>query len=299
MNAGPRRPGENRSLVVNNSWGMFHPSWDYPPGHPGNYSDNPNHPFNRIVATLERAGADILFAAGNCGADCPDGRCQGVTSNAIYGANGHQAVTCVAGVDTTKRRVGYSTIGPGRLTRRKPDICGYTHFSGSGVYNADGGTSAATPVVSGVVAAVRTKRPYNPPDAQTHPEAIRNLLTGTAQDLGTSGYDFLHGYGVVNGCALADKVAPPPPSPPAPGLPPWLVEFCRQYPWICRMLFGFSGAAQAPAEPDLPIFANMLGGKSEAERLPADVAMALLAGYLAARSESSNGGGSGGPCGCP
>lgn len=134
----PRRPGDSRSLVVNNSWGMFHPSWDLPVGDPGNYSDNPNHPFNRIVGDLERAGADILFAAGNCGRDCPDGRCRGITTNAIYGANGHPAVLCVAGVDTTKARVGYSTIGPGRLTRQKPDICGFTHFRGSGVYAADG-----------------------------------------------------------------------------------------------------------------------------------------------------------------
>src|SRR5699024_6041208 len=129
MNA-PRRPGDSRSLVVNNSWGMFHPSWDWPVGHPANYSDNPNHPFNIIVATLERAGADILFAAGNCGADCPDGRCQGVTTKTIYAANSSPAVTCVAGVDTTKTRVGYSAIGPGRLTQRKPDISGYTHFQG-------------------------------------------------------------------------------------------------------------------------------------------------------------------------
>ena len=59
----PQRPGEGRSLVVNNSWAMFHPSWDFPVGHAGNYSDNPNHPFNRIVGSLERAGADIVFAA--------------------------------------------------------------------------------------------------------------------------------------------------------------------------------------------------------------------------------------------
>jgi Subtilase family len=52
-----------RALVVNNSWGMFSPAWDFPVGHPGNYSDNPAHPFNVIVASLEAAGADILFAA--------------------------------------------------------------------------------------------------------------------------------------------------------------------------------------------------------------------------------------------
>ena len=218
----PRRPGENRSLVVNNSWGMFHPSWDFPVNHPGNYSDNPNHPFNRIVSALERVGADILFAAGNCGFPCPDGRCKGITSNAIYGANGHPSVLTIAGVDVTKARVGYSSQGPGRLSRNKPDLCGYTHFKGSGVYAADGGTSAATPVVSGVVAAVRNKRPFSPNNPAVAPSAIRALLRSTAQDLGTSGFDFDYGYGVVNGCALYKRFRPP-----------IKIDFCQRYPWLC------------------------------------------------------------------
>ncbi|MCC6965767.1 MAG: S8 family serine peptidase [Nitrospira sp.] len=222
----PRRIGEFRSMVVNNSWGMFHPSWDFPPGDPANYSDNPNHPFNIAVASLEVAGADILFAAGNCGADCPDMRCQGQTTNAIYGANGHPQVLCVAGVDTTKQRVGYSTIGPGRLTNKKPDISGYTHFAGSGVYAADGGTSAATPVVAGVVAATRSKRPYNPMDSTTFPAAIRSLVTSTAQDLGASGYDYKHGHGVVDGCELAKKFCKV-----------WWLDICKVHRWICKGVF--------------------------------------------------------------
>jgi subtilisin family serine protease len=239
MNA-PRRPGDNASLVVNNSWGMFHPSWDYPVGHPGNYSHNINHPFNRIVTTLERKGADILFAAGNCGADCPDGRCQGVVVKPIYGANAHPRVLSIAGVDVTKKRVGYSSIGPGNISKRKPDLCGYTHFKGSDVYAADGGTSAATPVVAGVVAAVRTRLPLRPGRSNTRPSAIRNLLRKTAQDLGRAGYDYQHGYGVVNGKALARyfpalksvRIEAParvaevrvPPAQPSPLQPPALAE---------------------------------------------------------------------------
>jgi hypothetical protein len=202
MNA-PKRPGESRSLVVNNSWGMFHPTWDFPVGHPGNYSDNPNHPFNRIVGSLERAGADILFAAGNCGRDCPDGRCQGLTNAGIFGANSHPQVLSVAGVDVSKTRVGYSTSGPGRLTRFKPDICGYTHFLGSGVYAADGGTSAATPVVAGVVAALRSKFPYQASNPRRSPAAVRNLVTRTAEDRGAVGFDFDHGWGIINGRRIA------------------------------------------------------------------------------------------------
>lgn len=219
----PRRPGELRSMVVSNSWGMFHPSWDFPVGDTRNYSDNPNHPFNRIVGVLEQLGADILFAAGNCGRDCPDGRCGGVTTNAIYGANGHPAVLTIAGVDITKTRVGYSTQGPGRLSRNKPDLCGFTHFRGSGVYAADGGTSAATPVVAGVVAAVRSKRPFVPGNPSATSLAIRNLMRSTAEDRGAVGFDLDYGYGVVGGCALYRRFAP--------FRPP---NICVRFPWLCR-----------------------------------------------------------------
>jgi subtilisin family serine protease len=238
----PRRPGETRSLVVSNSWGMFHPSWDYPPGHPGNYSDNPNHPFNRIVGTLEGLGADILFAAGNCGRECPDGRCRGVAGG-IYGANSHEKVLTVAGVDTTNHRVGYSTQGPGHLFRRKPDVCGYTHFAGSGVYPADGGTSAATPVVAGLVAAYRSKNAFQPGNPTRSPEAIRNLLRTTALDLGAAGFDFDFGFGVVQGCKLADQWVKVDPVrgicdllPQLCGTRPVPIDLCARYPWICEKL---------------------------------------------------------------
>lgn len=221
----PRRPGEHRSMIATNSWGMFHPSWDFPPGDPRNYSDNPNHPFNRIVAVLEQLGVDILFAAGNCGADCPDGRCQGVTANAIYGANSHPSVLTVGGVDITKARVGYSSQGPGRLSRNKPDLCGYTHFRGSGVYSADGGTSAATPVVAGVVAAVRTKRPFEAGNPAASPATLRALMRSTAEDQGVAGFDFDYGYGVVGGCALYQRFRP---------RIDVLRDLCRRYPWLCR-----------------------------------------------------------------
>lgn len=202
------RPGENMSLIVNNSWGMFHQSWDYPVDHPGNYSSNHNHPFNRIVLALEKEGADILFAAGNCGPECPDRRCQGVTNMGIYGANSSPGVISVAGVATNLDRVGYSNKGPGRLDRKKPDITGYTHFAGSEVYSADGGTSAACPVVAGIVAAIRTKKPLDPSNNLTSPSAIRGLITSTAKDLGEAGYDLLHGYGVVDGSNILNKLYP-------------------------------------------------------------------------------------------
>ncbi len=187
-----------RALVVNNSWGMFHSSWDFPVGHPGNYSDNPNHPFNIIVESLEDAGADILFAAGNCGRECADGRCQNETQHGIYGANSSTHVTCVAGVTIDDVRLGYSTQGPGHLDENKPDISAYTHFQGSGVYDADSGTSAACPVAAGLVAAVRSVYSSN----ELSPAQLRNLLRRSANDIGLQGFDYDHGFGVIDTTAL-------------------------------------------------------------------------------------------------
>ncbi|MFF4412216.1 S8 family serine peptidase [Streptosporangium sp. NPDC001559] len=189
-------PAATRSLVVSNSWGSFSPEWDFPVGHPGNYSDNAAHPFNLIVSSLEQAGADVLFAAGNCGRDCRDRRCA-YPDRPIGGANSHPSVLSVAGADTEGERVGYSSQGPGRLAQRKPDICSYTHFSGSGAFGEgepDSGTSAACPVAAGLVAAIRTRWPA----ATLSPSQLRTLLHRTADDRGGVGYDYDYGYGLLD-----------------------------------------------------------------------------------------------------
>jgi subtilisin family serine protease len=196
---------DDAPLVVSNSWGLFDPAWDFPPSHPGNYSDNPAHPFNLIVASLENAGADILFAAGNCGVDCPDGRCR-FPGRPICGANSHPAVLSVAGIDVANERVGYSSQGPGRLSAEKPDICAYTHFKGSeafGVGSADSGTSAACPVAAGVVAAIRAKHGRD----VLAPAQLRTLISKTAIDLSGVGFDYDHGWGAISPAALLAALA--------------------------------------------------------------------------------------------
>ncbi|MBE1593228.1 S8 family serine peptidase [Nonomuraea angiospora] len=190
------QPAGSRALVVSNSWGSFSPEWDFPVGHPGNYSDNAAHPFNLMVAELDRAGADVLFAAGNCGTQCPDGRCV-YPNRPIVGANSHPKALSVGGVDINGERVGYSSQGPGRLTARKPDFCAYTHFSGSKAFGddePDSGTSAATPVAAGLVAAVRTLWP----STRLSPTQLRALLRRTAEDRSEVGFDYDYGYGNVD-----------------------------------------------------------------------------------------------------
>jgi len=186
------------ALVINNSWGMFHPSWDFPLGHPGRYADNPDHPFNEIVGVLAGAGADILFAAGNCGQDCPDGRCQGLTVGQITGANSHPAVLSVAGNDIDRDIVGYSSGGPGALSNVKPDISAYTHYLGSEAFgdgSADGGTSTACPLAAGCIAALRTNRP---PGETGSAELFDTVRATAIQPPGQVGWDDRFGFGVIN-----------------------------------------------------------------------------------------------------
>jgi subtilisin family serine protease len=193
-------PASRRALVVSNSWGIFRQDMDFPVGHPGNYSDNPRHPFNVIVASLDDAGADILFAAGNCGRECPDGRCAFGSARSICGANSHPNVLSVGGMDTKGKRVGYSSQGPGRLSEQKPDVLAYTHYKGSQVFKpeADSGTSAACPTLAGLVAAVRSGWSAG----TVSPAQLRALVRKTAKDVGRMGFDFDNGFGTVDAAAL-------------------------------------------------------------------------------------------------
>lgn len=196
-------------LVINNSWGIYHPSWDFPEGHRGRYCDNPQHPFNLVVTALANSGVDILFAAGNCGADCPDGRCRGRTTHTIMGANAHPSVLTVAGCDINDVRVGYSSQGPSipKMFQEKPDITAYTHFLGSEAFGPgvpDSGTSTACPVAAGCVAAIRTRK------SPTHlpPPALFQQLrsTATPKPGPSAGWNGDYGYGILDPVAAASSL---------------------------------------------------------------------------------------------
>src|SRR5437867_6584943 len=194
VNAAPGR------CVVNNRWRLFDRASDAPIGSPENYSANPDHPFNQITGALVAAGADVFFAAGNCGADCPDGRCGAGDTGpgaSIHGANSHPDVGTVAAGTITDRRLGYSSQGPCARSSRRPDLAAFSHFKGSGIYPADGGTSAASPVAAGVAAALRQRFATD----RLAPAQLKGLLQRTARDLGGNGWDYDLGYGVIDAAA--------------------------------------------------------------------------------------------------
>jgi subtilisin family serine protease len=193
-----------QALVVSNSWGIYHPDDDYPLGHPGRFSDNPTHPFNVQLAAATRAGIDILFAAGNCGRDCPSPNCRSTQGNAIMGCAGLQEVLTVAGCDIHGMRAGFSSQGPSipGMAPQKPDLMAYTHFLGSALAHdskPDTGTSAACPVAAGCVAALRSSPKFDPvtvPPAQLF-ERLRATAERPAGKLAPD-WDGDQGWGIIS-----------------------------------------------------------------------------------------------------
>lgn len=192
-------------IVINNSWCMYDLSQDMPVDHPANYSANANHPFNRAVSVLSSAGVDIVFAAGNCGPDCPAGACS-QAGRTIYGANSHPEVLCVSAITVTGKWLGYSSLGPGYLASPKPDLCAFSHFTGSQVGGRpDSGTSAAAPIAAGAIAAIRSRVRFDPSNQNTSPAALRAFLQRTAARPSSSTWRPDVGWGVLNGPAIVSQ----------------------------------------------------------------------------------------------
>jgi serine protease AprX len=182
--------------ILSNSWGMFQENWA------PDYTKNPNHPFTRKVLEAIDEGIIVLFAAGNCGGTCPDGRCGGDSGpgRSIWGANGHARVITVGAVNRNEQFVGYSSQGPAALSPSKPDFCSITHFTG--YFNSDSGTSAATPIAAGVVALLKQRKPsLSQAEAQT-------VLKATAKDIGPAGFDQHSGAGIIRAKAAHDQLTP-------------------------------------------------------------------------------------------
>ncbi len=203
-----RRRGLVRALVVNNSWSLLHPAWDYPPGDERNYSHNAEHPLTRLAAELEANGADLIYAAGNSGGAQPYDGAGRFADVGVVGAASAAFTLAVGGVDLSGAVAEYSTTGPGAFVREKPDLCCYTHFLGPD-RKLFHGTSAAAPLVSGLVAAVRERYA---PDALP-PAELREILRRAAARSGPGAHALDRGAGIVTGEATlaelsAQKIKP-------------------------------------------------------------------------------------------
>ena len=217
-----KRKGIDERWVVVNAWAVYDRSREWPPG---DYSQNrheelyvkltdaqrkelnykPGHPLINTVGDLVDAGADVVFCAGNCGQFSASPRCSASDrgqGRSIWGANAHPHVVTVGAVSVAANWLGYSSEGPAvwingnRHTRiEKPDIVAPSHFAeDDDAAHLNTGTSAATALVAGAIAALRSRgsRCRDLP-----PAVLRSRLIETARG-GAGGWDPRTGHGIID-----------------------------------------------------------------------------------------------------
>jgi subtilisin family serine protease len=212
--ADPKSDAREPCIIVN-AWGVLDPESD--PDLAG-YADDPDHLLINDMERLDKAGIDVVFAAGNCGEPCPDRRCglqDTGPGRSILGWNAHPRVLTVGAVRVDGLPVALSAQGPGRLARKgsgstdytdnlrarqKPDLSAPSHFRESDdASEFNTGTSAACGFAAGVLAALRSV----PSGRGLCPEAMRSLLRDNARPAG-AGWDPRLGFGTIN---LANALA--------------------------------------------------------------------------------------------
>jgi hypothetical protein len=186
--------------VFVNAWSIYDPRGE---AVPGEYTRNRRHWVSCAVDQAARV-ADVVFAAGNCGAFCPDGRCaDSVTGpgRSILGANSLDSVLTVAAARADGIWAGYSSQGPGQFPgpgggpQHKPDVTAPSHVDVlDTAHRLAGGTSAATGVAAGVVAALRTRWS----DAALPPQDLFEHLRQAARQAGGPGWNNRFGHGVLD-----------------------------------------------------------------------------------------------------
>lgn len=189
--------------ILSNSWGLYQQAWDpFPPGEPGNFTHDPQHPVTRKAIELIDEGMLLVFAAGNCGDQCggTSGRCGRDVGpgRSIRGLNGHPRMICVGAVNPLGQPIGYGSQGPSTMAAEKPDLCGYAHFVGD--TPSDSGTSAACPVVAGVLALLRAAHPC------LRQDRAREALIATARPVHGPGHHPASGFGVVDAARASQEL---------------------------------------------------------------------------------------------
>jgi len=131
-------------------------------------------------------GVIMVAAAGNEGG-----------SSCQYPA-AYSSVICVGATDTSNKLASFSNMG---AELSAPGVSNYSTYIGN-TYRYMSGTSMATPHVAGAAAVVASFC-----SACTTAE-IRTVLKNTAVDLGTTGYDSVFGYGLVDLVAAINSLRP-------------------------------------------------------------------------------------------
>jgi len=186
-----------RPWIFVNAWAIYDRQSEQPLG---DYTDNPHHRFNRLIAQAVDDGHDVVFCAGNCGQFCPAMRCGQFDrgpGNSIFGANSHPSVLTVGAVRVDGLWLGYSSQGPGQpeLAHEKPDICAPSQFAEThDAYYSNTGSSASSALAAGMVAAMRSRW-----DSKAlPPQELKRLLMASARKTEGEAWNGRLGHGILD-----------------------------------------------------------------------------------------------------
>lgn len=199
--ADPQRRSQRWVFV--NPWGVYDSRYDL-----AGYAHDLDHWFTRYIGGTRQADGtfaggvaqcdvDLVFAAGNAGQFSPSWR-QGPTDRgpgrSILGVNGHPEILSVGAVRADGVWIGYSSQGTSRVGGNKPDLCAPSSFVESGDRaRLNSGTSAASAVAAGAIAALRSSgKPQMPP------RDLRQVLRDTATRPAGASWSDRTGWGVIN-----------------------------------------------------------------------------------------------------
>ncbi|MEN8927250.1 MAG: S8 family serine peptidase [Flavobacteriales bacterium] len=171
------------------------------------YSNGTNAGYTTLARQVDREirqnpNMIQVFSAGNANGNRDWGYGAGAQWGNITG--GHKAaknVIATANLFSNMSLIGSSSRGPAEDGRTKPDISangnGNMTTGENNTYRVGGGTSAACPSISGVMAqmyhAYKTKNGVTPESG-----LMKAIILNTAEDFGNVGPDFKYGWGRVD-----------------------------------------------------------------------------------------------------
>jgi subtilisin len=174
-------------------------------------SSTPLSDVHDVIKKLVKAGIPVIAAAGN------DGK-EGV----MYPAQYDEVIAVGSyGQGTIKEKSLFSNYGDTLDIMAPGEEILSTYLNGQ--YAVLSGTSMATPHVAGVVALMIA---YMRTQGKTlTPDQIKNLLIRTATDIGSSGFDKHHGYGIVDPVQIFNNIH----------LEPNILQYRPRKPWYKRL----------------------------------------------------------------